>query len=336
MLGIAFYALISGAIVEIFGWPEIRNLETVVNFSGLIISGLVFKIIIAGLIFSIIVLTIILRFKSIPDWLYRNKTALIIILASGSFLYQTYWITAWFRHGTTQLYNTGNRLEALIDTSAVVTGPYAQALTIDNNIKSFTYMFGMVNKEPDLFKRFPITHLLTDASNLALAKNDYPELRNAVEVERFFINYEDVILVRFSDSALAVRGIDYRKSDFEKAKDFFAGGKGDSLLFYLNRILSRDPHHKSGLMLLSDYLILNKNFDAACPVMDSLTAYYPDDYEIFFNCAYNYYKIYLLTGQIERKTKAMSLYRRSSEIYPYLEDKISASIAFLESRLKRL
>ncbi len=331
----ALYALFSGALAEILGWPDIRNLDTNVNFSGMIISGLVFKIIIAGLILSAVTFIIIWRFHLIRDWLYRNRTALIIILASGSFLYQTYWIATWFRFGTTQLYSTGERLESLIDTSAVVTGPYAQALTIDNNIKSFTYMFGMVNKEPNLFKRFPITHLLTDNSNLALARREYPELKNTVEVERFFVNYEDVILVRFSDSSLAAHGIDYRKSDFEKARDFFAGGKGDSLLFYLNRILDRDPHHKSGLMLLSDYLILNKNFDAACPVMDSLTVYYPDDYEIFFNCAYNYYKIYLLTGQIERKTKAMSLYNRSSEIYPYLEDKITASIAFLESRLKR-
>jgi len=86
----------------------------------------------------------------IVKW-YNGKTYLPVLM-------QSFWIVKWYNGKTYLLKQAGEDLVRVVSNKAVIGGPYAQALTIDNKLKSVTYMFGLSGKERGRFGRFPVTH----------------------------------------------------------------------------------------------------------------------------------------------------------------------------------
>ncbi len=104
----------------------------------------------------------------------------------------------------------------IVNSDAVIIGPYAQALTIDNKLRSFVYMFGLPHKEPDLLRKYSCTHLAVDPTNEDFAARDYPELAQRVQLARYW--FRDVMAYIYLLPAQA-QSHDYKLNDFERAAD---------------------------------------------------------------------------------------------------------------------
>ncbi|MBI5266991.1 MAG: hypothetical protein HY851_07135 [candidate division Zixibacteria bacterium] len=72
-------------------------------------------------------------------------------------------------------------VEMAVGPGAVVTGPYAQVLTLENRVPAIIHMFGTAHPDPEFFRKFPITHLLLDGGNVLRLTEDYPDVMRAEE-----------------------------------------------------------------------------------------------------------------------------------------------------------
>ena len=228
-------------------------------------------------------------------------------------LTQAHWIYKWFDKLTYNLKMAGADLAQIVNDDAVVIGPYAQALTIDNRLRSFVYMFGLPHKEENLFQKFHCTHLAADITNEEAAMEDYPELKGRVKLARYWVRDVTVNISGIPDKKNASQ---YMPTDYEKASMFYASQKYDSALSYLQKFLGRFPENKSAISLQSNCYIQIDNIDKGLDVYTKLMALYPDDYSLYFDLALLQYKIYLMTGKKENLEKSSLLFKMAIDLNP--------------------
>ena len=315
-----------------FGWARMLLLFYICWYFGVQTTLLFFiKEEAFGLGFKIIWLTI-------PIWavlagvLYHFRGQALKFLHHGGivlsvltviFIVNQYRLTwQWFENGTHAFRLAGRELAEIVGDKAVIIGPYAQSLTIDNNLKSFIYMFGMARKEPTLFAQYPFTHLAIDGSNREIAFRDYPGLKNSWEVSKFWAGKTEIDIFRISHQAPGAPEPDYQISDYERAFTFLTIQQPEKAYGLLSAFLEKYPRNRPALLLMPQIQIMRGKIDEAFAVMDSLMSYYPDDFSIFFNCAFVYYRAFLITGSEAFGAKADSLFDRSVELNPYFAEQV--------------
>jgi len=245
----------------------------------------------------------------------------LVVLLVAMITFQGIWIYKWFDRTSYTLQTAGEDLHQILGPNAVIIGPYAQALTIDNDIKSFIYMFGLKNKEPDLFDRFPITHLAVDLSNYDHAERDYPFLAKARRIGRYWFRDNTVRILQRIDMDRGYGGQQYMPSDYEYARSYFLSPQHDSTLPYLKHFMRRYPKNFSGLTLMSDYYLSINSIDTGLYAMDLMHAFYPEHFSFYFDHAFKLYKLYYILDRPEYAVKADSLFERAVRLNPYvLED----------------
>ena len=235
---------------------------------------------------------------------------------------QSGWIYRWFDKRTYDLVLAGREITRDIGQEAVLIGPYAQALTIDNELRSFIYWFGMARKDPNLFNKYPLTHLAVDNSNMGLALQAYPFLKNAEEVTSYVTRGIEFRIIRLDDSMLLRNNIRYSLSDFEKAVAAFHKGDTANAAIHINRFLNKYPRSRSGLMLLSNYFFNRGALDKGLEVCEKLIGYYPRDFILFLAGGYCVYNMYLQSKDEMYLRKADSLFDRGVDLNPAYKDEI--------------
>jgi tetratricopeptide (TPR) repeat protein len=168
----------------------------------------------------------------------------------------------------------------IVGENAVLSGPYADALTIDNTVRSFVYLFGMVEIDTTLFDRYPITHVAVDKSNLDEALKVYPRIRNASVVTRYWIRDYEVMLIRINDIFGNERANEYEESYYEKAAFHARQNRLDSALYMLNAHLTRHPMTKSAGKLMGEVMLALNRYEEGIRIWRRLAEMYPTDFHI--------------------------------------------------------
>jgi tetratricopeptide (TPR) repeat protein len=253
----------------------------------------------------------------------QQKQIIVTVLIVLYVLSQSYWIFKWFDKGTYDLKRTGEDLAQIVNPEAVIIGPYAPALTIDNKLKSFIYMFGLARKEPALLQQFPITHLALDVTNWGAAVKDYPQCKNVLEVGRYWVRDVEIRVLKLDDLTLKKYGRAYRPSDFEIGAYYYARNQLDSVGIYLNRFLAVYPHSKSGLSTLTGANFRAARFKEGLAICDRLLEYYPGDFSLWFDKAVYCYKLYRSNHDAAMLAESERLFNRALELNPYLGEDIA-------------
>jgi len=253
----------------------------------------------------------------------QQKQIILTVLIVLYVLSQSYLIFNWFDKGTYDLKRTGEDLAQIVNPEAVIIGPYAQALTIDNKLKSFIYMFGLARKEPALLQQFPITHLALDVTNWGAAVTDYPQSKNVLEVGRYWVRDIGIRVLKLDDLILKKYGRAYRPSDFEIGAYYYARNQLDSVGIYLNRFLTVYPHSKSGLSTLAGAYFRAARFKEGLAICDRLLEYYPDDFALWFDKAVYCYKLYRTNHDAAMLAESERLFNRALDLNPYLGEDIA-------------
>ncbi len=209
----------------------------------------------------------------------------------------------------TYLRDYNHELAQLIDKDAIITGPYAPAFTIDNNLKGIIYVFGLANIEPDLFKRYPITHILTDVGNWNLATREYPFLKNSLSAARMKLCDGTVELFRLPDA-------DIPETEYEKAGRAYLNKAYDLSRTYSESFVKSYPDNLSGRFgLVASYYALGMR-DKLLSEINFLTVKYPDNFRMHAFVYYSYQTLFKKSGDKQYQQLAEHHFARAREINP--------------------
>ncbi len=252
------------------------------------------------------------RARFLPARILIVPVSLLLVglfVEQGSYLFQGLMLPQ------TNLERCNREISQLIDANAVLTGTYAPAMTIDNNLKGVIYFFGSVDVEKELFEKYPITHVITDESNWSKAVRDYPILEKAIAVRQFAVRDFIVTLYRMPEANVP-------PTDYEKAILFYYDKQNDSALFYQERFHNRYPDNLSSLASLVVAYGANRKQDKFNLLLSKLVYEYPDNLQmqLFLRDMYN--SIYSSTGDVQYRAAADNFDRRAKELDPALVPRI--------------
>ncbi|HSH00158.1 MAG TPA: hypothetical protein VLB27_08925, partial [candidate division Zixibacteria bacterium] len=174
-----------------------------------------------------------------PAWTLLGLCA----LAVG---HQGVWHVRMLKGATHEAQRFSGELADALSADAVLVGPYATNFTMDNRHRCLIYFFGVDKIEPDLFRRFPVTHIAADQPNLEFCHEQFPLSRSAVEVARLDIRESSVKVVRLNRSGSTLSPL----TALERAAFFAVDSLNDSALVYTRRF-ERD-HPQSALAVRNE------------------------------------------------------------------------------------
>jgi len=260
----------------------------------------------------------------------RGAMAVLVVL---SVVMQSVWIVKWADSRTYLLREAGEDLETMVGDDAVVCGPFAQALTIDNEVKSFIYMFGLTRRETDLFSRYPITHLAADISNINRAAKDYRDVMgSSYKLADYWLRDIKIDVISLAASMPKRSTHRYVPTNFEKAGYYHSAAKyPDSVFVYLKKYLDVNPRSKAGLRLLSNYYMSAGELEQGFRVFDRLISFYPDDFSLYFEAGRANYLFYLNTRSPELLRQSEKYFGLAVERNKYIEADVEAARESLRS-----
>lgn len=243
--------------------------------------------------------------------LRSNKILIYCVaaLAAASTVNQLRYITNGFDYAGTHLKDYNQNLSQMLDSQAVIVGPYAPALTIDNEFRSVIYMFGLSDVQADLFERYPITHVVIDQANMRRARKNFPALEQAEALAELVVRDEAIRLYR-------VAGDEFPKTDFERAMELYNAGAVDSAYLLLDRFLSEHPEN---FLVRMTHILSGLRSNRLSETITEIEAYErdnPDDYVIQAFLATMYQIVAGLTKDQQYSARAKEALARALALNP--------------------
>lgn len=296
--------------------------QAVLIFSNVSIYNNVINAVWWGLIPAIILISFTALFPAAFGKLLQGAMKYSYVMVLLFLIHQGVWVYEWLDKSTYDLKRAGYDLSQIVNEDAVIVGPYSSALTIDTRLRSFIYMFGLVQKEPHLFAKYNLTHLATDEANLGAAVRDYGKTVENLPLTRYFARDVEVQVIAVNRQDATQR---YIPTAYEMAADLYNERKPDSAEIFVKEFLGRYPRSRSALVLLSNIYLQTQRFNEAIKTFDQLINIYPrDSYLYFYNGLYHY-RLYLITRDIQFLKQSERLYESAVQINPTLEDDVGLS-----------
>ncbi|MCH9031113.1 MAG: hypothetical protein IIB00_02495 [candidate division Zixibacteria bacterium] len=229
-------------------------------------------------------------------WLRRPRrisSRISLTFIGAIILPALFWQGQYFASGLTssghylQRYN--KYLTEFIAKDAVISGPYAPALTIDNDLRGVIYSFGLTNIEKNFFERFPVTHIVADVSNMKRARADFPQLKSAKLLARMPVRNATIDLYRVANTGTAL-------TIFEEAVILLSRGQGDSAVLAFDQFLAENPENLYGQLYRSASLFATGRIEESIASFERIAKSNSDDYMVHSFCGGYFSAKYQDTG----------------------------------------
>ncbi len=216
----------------------------------------------------------------LPAVVRYGAAALVILVALGV-------------HGKNYLAWAGNPLYTtrqasrdlgmILSPGAVLSGPYAPALALENDLGCVINIFGTTRPDSLMFRRYPITHLVVEHSNEEVARQLYPQIMDkAALVCHYYINCRKVSIYRIARRTGNPRAAEYLYSNFEIANRFYERSVPDSGDIYLRRFLQLNPENITGHLFAGFFALARGNPDSAVVLFSRAAAFSPTDFNLHY------------------------------------------------------
>jgi tetratricopeptide (TPR) repeat protein len=205
-----------------------------------------------------------LRMKARKSVIAAEAVLLVVIINGAQF-------SAFSGNTQYSLLNSSKDLGQILGEGAVISGPYSQALVMENESRLVLRMFHQGDDDPDFFLRHPITHLALEAKGgqRRQAFTDYPEvMKDAKLVTTYRLRNFPVEILRVAESSGNSKTKDYELSDFEKAKLLMEEGQTDSAALILTQFVSECPRNYSGYMALAEMCFDKQDYEKAASYLE--------------------------------------------------------------------
>lgn len=281
------WMFISGILLGYLNWFFLYHLITDVLYNEQ--YKLVGWTVILITFFPALALTLVMIYRpAVWRWiLRRTRWAAIFLLGMAvvTVVHQSYLYLRWAGDRAYSIRDASRDLGQILGPGAVLTGPYAPTLTLDNTFTNFIYAFGLQRPEFSIFNRFPITHVAVDVSNRDVAVADYPEMADAERLVEYYMRNRVVLILKVAGHTTNATALAYQPTDYERARLHLLGEKPDSALIYVDRFIQRYPANRSGLILrMNTFSQLSRPTDLLAAI-DKAEASAPNDYVTLFLCA---------------------------------------------------
>jgi 4-amino-4-deoxy-L-arabinose transferase-like glycosyltransferase len=216
------------------------------------------------------------------------------------------------------LLHSSQDLGEILSPGAVISGPYASPLMLENKFKHVLHLFFEVETEKDLFLKFPITHLaLEQGENRDNAFKNFPQVvKEAKIVTTYWLRDIPVDIYRIAEWTGNPEAGKYRLSDFEKAKLLIDEGQIDSGMVGLNQFVSQHPQNLSGYITLAEIYYNRKDFEKSVLFLDKALKFDPTNSITHEILGAAYLNLYNQKGNDTYRLLAIEEYEKALKLFP--------------------
>ncbi|MEA2030390.1 MAG: hypothetical protein U9N55_02180 [candidate division Zixibacteria bacterium] len=246
-----------------------------------------------------------------------QKRVLVILLVITSVGLNTAMYIYWAQRPTFTLRDNSRDLGLILNRKAVVSGPFGPAMAMGNNFNCIIHMFGVSQANPELFHKFPITHLLLDDSNEEYAQTDYPDLMDsATHVFTYHIWSENIRLFRIAGHTGNSEADSYRLSKIEKAIDLYHQDKIKDGHRLAAKFLEQNQHNLSGYLAVGTVAEEEKDNLLAERCYKKAIEFSPTNYHLNSKLAELYKKQFVGSADELYKQKGLRFYEEAMRLAP--------------------
>ncbi len=267
-----------------------------------------------------------LKFKRLRNALSQISVRTIllgVLMILGLFDFGISYST-WQEQRSYIIREAGQDLGEILNKNAIITGPMAPTLLLENGLRGMIYAVGISKDEPDLFKKYPATHFAIDVESSQKVTSEFPQLEDAKLIADYWVRDDNVGVYKIWEATGNVIAEKYIPTDYETGCKFIDSGQYDSAQVYIERFLDLYPSNKSALKVLSDIYSFQGEIIAGLGVLKTACELYPRDFSLLFSKATTCQKIFVTTNDDQYRRLALEDFRAVLKLNPYQADEIES------------
>lgn len=207
-------------------------------------------------------------------------------------------------------------IASLLGPGAVLSGPYAAALTQENGINAHLHFFGEAWSDSSWLVKLPITHLAVDGPNSEKAFAQSRSLESAEPITTYVLGRNEVSVFNISQIYDNPAANAYKASRYEQAVRYFNTFQYDSAMVTLSdepEVLGRS---RSAALLYTRSMFRLNLYDDALHNYQRLRLSYPTDFTISLEAANAVHQVSEIRGDSALYNLAMALYEQAVAMNP--------------------
>jgi len=266
------------------------------------------------------------RFNSFTELLssklIRISLLIFLLIWTGVDFGKDYLV--WRQQKSFNIREAGRDIGEILNKDAVITGPMAPTLLLENNLRGVIYAVGISKRDTALFQKYPITHFAIDMASAAVVTKEFPQLEKGKLIADYWIRDSDVGIYKIWNAIENREAQKYTPTDYEMACSYIDSENYDSARYLTERFLDKSPKNKSALKLLSDVYSFEGEAIAALGVLKMASGLYPHDFPLLLSEGTSFQKLYIATKDDQYRAAALDCFRRVLKLDPYQADEIEA------------
>ena len=272
---------------------------------------------------AIVITLVEMHFKFIRLIFRRNFRIVLIAFIAGFALwnFESDYIK-WQKQKSFNIKEAGRELGKALGEDAVICGPLAPTLLLENKLGGLIYGSGITDQDSSFFRKYPITHLIVEIDRSADIVEKFPSLDNARPVTDFWIRDFQYVLVRISEQTGNGKAASYKPTDYEMGRYFLDNKVFDSAQFYLERFWTKHPDSKLALQRLGEVYPFVGEVERAGMMLKRARSLYPHDFSVCLALGVYYQLRYTFTRQQQYLDLAEETYHKVIEMNPNQVDEI--------------
>jgi len=223
----------------------------------------------------------------------------------------------WYSRATFTSRDNGRDLALMLSDGAVLSGPHAPLLGLGGDHDVVIHMFGVAEADPELFTRFPITHLLLDESNEKLARADYPDIMDsALHLVTYHVGLDKVRLFRIAGHT---GNSDATRYQWSLPEQMIGAYKTDQVTLgneLAARLLGQYPENLSIYLAVAEVAAANRQIDLAESSFKKAIEFSPTNYHLNSRLAQFYKELYIETERRQYKEQGLAYFEESIRLAP--------------------
>jgi 4-amino-4-deoxy-L-arabinose transferase-like glycosyltransferase len=249
---------------------------------------------------------------------YSFKSVVVSITVFLIFLININQYLSWAKNPQYTLIRSSQDLGKILNKDAVLSGPYAPPLTLDNNLALSWHQFTL-RADPMLFKKYPITHLALESQggNKQRAFQDYPEvMQDAQLVTTYILRGMPVEIYRVKGNTGNPQAQSYQLSDFEKAQVLIQEEKTDSAIVLLNQFNQKNPENLSAHIILSNILSQKGDYQKAISELEKAIQFDEKNFLLYYYLGFIYLQLSNLQKNPIHWQRGIEAWEKSLKLNP--------------------
>jgi 4-amino-4-deoxy-L-arabinose transferase-like glycosyltransferase len=269
------------------------------------------------------------RFRSAPLF----TRGLAVLLACGGLFGSLVGYIDWAGRSACTVRDVNRDVALNVGAGALVTGPYAQSMTLENDLPALIHMFGTARPDPALFQHFPVTHLLLDDGNIARMSEDYPKVMELHEhICTYFIGETKVRLINIAAATGNPIAARYERTPLEQAIIGLRNGDTSVAWHSVQAFTAQHPLNIAGNLLLFEMANADGQYETAETALKKAVEFSPTSYVLNARLGRFYRDRARALGSGELHERAARYYEEAVHLAPTAERTVDEYLKFKDDR----